>query len=207
VCLHVEDADDPEIVAAWTAAGHRLVTAGRRNDPDFLARILEMIGSARRVASNRLSTAVMYAAAIGKEVAVYGPPLALGGGEGAAVDRVRDVWPELHGDTLSVADTRPAAEAELGRAHLLAPAELRSTLGWDRRVGVRAAGYYGVGSSVRKAAAVLGVARRAGEPTPDRAAASPVSFLKHPLSHLPAPLPRRLPEVPALAQPLPVRSG
>jgi hypothetical protein len=207
VCLHVEDADDPEIVAAWTAAGHQLVTAGRRNDPDFLARILTMIGTARRVASNRLGTAIMYAAALGKEVAVYGPPLALGQEEGRALERLRDLWPELHGDTTSVAETRPVAEAELGRSYLLAPAELRSALGWDQRFGVRAAGYYWVGSSVRKAAAVLGVARRVGEPTADRATASPLSFLRHPLSHLPAPLPRRLPEVPALAAPLAVASG
>ena len=207
VCLHVEDANDPEIVAAWAAAGHQLVTAGRRNDPDFLARILGMIGGARRVASNRLSTAVMYAAALGKEVAVYGPPLVLSGGEGRVVDMVRDLWPELHGDTTAVAETRPVAEAELGRSHLLPPAELRSSLGWDRRIGLRAAGYYWVGSSVRKAAAVLGVARRVGEPTADRAAASPWSFLRHPRSHLPAPLPRRLPGVPELAAPLSVEIG
>jgi hypothetical protein len=207
VCLHVEDADDPEIVAAWTAPGHRLVTAGRRNDPDFLARILGMIGSARRVASNRLGTAIIYAAAIGKEVAVYGPPLTLSAGEGRALDRLYELWPELHGDTTSIAATRPIAESELGRSALLPAAELRSTLGWDRRLGVRAAGYYWVGSSLRKAAAVLGVARRETDTPVDPATASPLSFLKHPLSHLPAPLPRRLPGVPALAPPLPVRSS
>jgi hypothetical protein len=206
VCLHVEDADDPEIVEAWTAPGHTLVTAGRRSDPDFLGRILAMIGSARRVASNRLSTAVVYAAALGKEVAVYGPPLTLSGEESRTVDRVRDLWPEFHGDTTSVERTRPAADDELGRSAVLPAAELRTALGWDRRLGVRAAGYYWVGSSVRKAAAVLGVARRS-DPTVDAATLPPSAFLKHPLAHLPGPLPRRLPRVPELAQPIAVEPG
>jgi hypothetical protein len=207
VCLHVEDADDPEIVGAWTAAGHHLVTAGRRNDPDFLARILGMIGSARRVASNRLGTALVYAAALGKEIAVYGPPLTFGGDEDRAMDTLRDLWPELHGDTTSVAETKPLADAELGRSYLLAPGELRSALGWDRRIGVRAAGYYWVGSSVRKAATVLGIAPRVGDTAAVTATASPGSFLRHPLAHLPAPLPRRVPQVPALAPPLAVEIG
>jgi hypothetical protein len=206
VCLHVEDADDPEIVDAWAAPGHELVTAGRRNDPDFLARILAMIGSARRVASNRLSTAVMYAAALGKEVAVYGPPLALSGEEARTVERVRDLWPEFHGDTTDVERTRPVAEDELGRSALLPSAALRDALGWDRRLDVRASGYYWVGSSFRKAAAVLGVARRS-DPTVDASAVSPRAFLRHPLAHLPAPLPRRVPQVPELAEPLAVNHG
>ena len=206
VCLHVEDADDPGIVEAWSAPGHDLVTAGRRSDPDFLARILALIGSAGRVASNRLSTAVVYAAALGKEVAVYGPPLVLSGEESRTVDRVRDLWPEFHGDTTSVEQTRPLADDELGRSALLAAPELRRALGWEPRVSVRAGGYYWVGSSVRKAAAVLGVARRS-DPGVDASALSPTAFLRHPFAHLPGPLPRRVPRVPELADPIAVTSG
>ena len=206
VCLHVEDAGDPEIVDAWTAPGHHLVTAGRRSDPDFLARILAVAGSARRVVSNRLSTAVVYAAALGKEVAVYGSPLALSGEEARSVDRIRDLWPEFHGDTTSPARTKPLADDELGRSAMLPSDRLRSALGWDRPVSLRAGGYYWTGSSLRKAAAVLGLTRRVAPAAVhvDPATVSPWVFLRHPLSHLPAPLPRRLPRVPDLAAPLPV---
>ena len=209
VCLHVEDAGDPEIVEAWRAPGHDVVTAGRRGDPDFLPRILSMIGSARRVASNRLGTATMYAAALGKEVAVYGSPLALSGEEARSLERIHELWPEMHGDTTSVAQTAPLASAELGRSSLLPPGELRAALGWDRPLSGRAAGYYWTGSSLRKAAAVLGVTRRTAAPAShaggvDPATVSAWAFLRHPLSHLPTPLPRRLPRVSELAAPLPV---
>ena len=206
VCLHVEDASDPQIVAAWTAAGHELVTAGRRNDPDFLARILAVIGPARRVASNRLSTAVMYAAALGKQVAVYGPPLTLGGDEARTVDQIRDTWPELHGRSTDVELTMPLAAVELGGDALLPAAELRAALGWDHALRMRPAGYYWLASSVRKAGTVLGVAARSDTTGLDESTLSPWAFLKHPLSHLPAPLPRRVPCVPELAAPVPVRS-
>lgn len=207
VCLHVEDAADPEIVAAWSAPGHDLVTAGRRNEPEFLARILALIGAARRVASNRLSTAIMYAAAVGTEVAVYGPPLAFTGQEVHSLDEIRDLWPEFHGEKTAADQTRAAADAELGTAALLPAAELRTTLGWDQRLSARAAGYYWVGSSVRKAATVLGMAQRSDPTSFDVSAVSPWAFLKHPLSHLPAPLPRRVPQVPELAAAIPVRRG
>ena len=207
VCLHVEDADDPEIVRAWAAPGHRLVTAGRRRDPDFLARILGLVGSARRVASNRLSTAVMYAAAIGKEVAVYGPPLAFTGDEVRSVEQIRDLWPEFHGDTTPTDRTRPAAEAELGGTDLLPPAQLRTALGWDRPYSTRSAGYYWLGSSARKAAAALGITRRTDPEAFAVSSVTPLAFLRHPLSHLPSRLPRRVPRVPELAAPLPVRPG
>jgi hypothetical protein len=207
VCLHVEDADDPAIVGAWSAAGHDLVTAGPRRDPDFLARILNLVGSARRVVSNRLSTAVMYAAAVGKEVAVYGPPLAFTGDEVRSVDQIRELWPEFHGESTATDQTSAAAEAELGAAHLLAPAALRAALGWDSPVSARSASYYWLGSSVRKAAAALGITGRTDAESFTVSSVTPRAFLRHPLSHLPAPLPRRLPSVPDLAAPIPVGGG
>ena len=207
VCLHVEDASDPEIVDAWGGAGHELVTAGRRNDPDFLARILAVIGSADRVASNRLSTAVMYAAALGKDVAVYGPPLVLGGHEASTLDEIRAIWPEMHGESTDTAATTAVARSELGADALLGARELRSALGWDRPLQVRAGSYYWVGSSVRKAAAVLGMTKRSDQTALDESDQGPLAFLRHPFAHLPAPLPRRVPRVPELAAPLPVRRG
>ncbi len=64
-----------------------------------------------------------------------------------------------------------------------------------------------MGSNLRKAAAVVGVARRSDPGEFDVSHLSPRAFLRHPLSHLPAPLPRRSTRVPALAAPLPVGRG
>ena len=204
VCLHVDDASDPEIVRAWTAAGHELVTAGRRHDADFLARILTLVAGADRVASNRLSTAVMYAAAAGKDVAVYGPPMTFGGDDERGLQRIRDTWPEFHGDSCAVEETTKLAEAELGANHLLPPSDLRTVLGWDGAPRRRAAAYYWLASSVRKAGAVLGRGAASGSTPPAGSAPSPLAFLRHPLEHLPSPLPRGVPKVPDLAAPLPV---
>src|SRR5665811_559634 len=42
VCLHADDIHKPDIVSSWLDAGHRVVTAGSRHDPDFLSRILDL---------------------------------------------------------------------------------------------------------------------------------------------------------------------
>lgn len=208
VCLHVEDVQDPEIVAAWQGAGHELVTAGGRNDPLFLARVLDLVSRSPRTASNRLSTAVLYAAALGREVAVYGPPLALDGDQTRSLDHVRHTWPELHGDTTVTGESTPLAATELGVGHLLDAAALRATLGWDQRFSTRAAASYWAGSSLQKAAAVL---RRWRDDASARGiqpgAVAPRAFLRHPLSHLPRPLPVRLPDPAVLAPALTVPRG
>src|ERR1019366_2226404 len=66
VCLHSEDIHKPDIVGSWLDAGHRVVTAGPRHDPDFLSRILALVLASERVVANRLMTPVLYAASVGK---------------------------------------------------------------------------------------------------------------------------------------------
>ena len=116
---------------AYRAAGHRLVVLGDRMDPAFLWRLWTMVGRARRVVSNRLSTPVVYAAHLGVDVGVYGDALRIDGEGVADNDRVRELWPRLHGATIDPATAKAISDAELGAAYQKPAQELEELLGWD----------------------------------------------------------------------------
>lgn len=217
VCLHHEDLTDPEITSAWADAGHTLVTAGRRDDPHFLLRIMHLAGNASRLSSNRLSTAVLYAAALGTPAAVWGDPLTFGAQGADALEMLRRRWPEFH--TADPADgSRPesgAADAdaaatalartELGADALLEPEPLRRALGWSGLPTPGPAVQYYAASPLTKAAMVLGLTRRTEAATEAMSAGSfnPWLWLRHPLAALPRPLPRGLPTPIRTEPPLP----
>lgn len=206
VCLHSDDTMDADLVEAWRSAGHRVVTAGERADPAFLLRIMHLVGTASRVSSNRLSTAVVYAAALGTPVRVYGDPLMFAGQEAASLEQVRELWPEFHAASQPV-QLRDLARDELGADALLGKDALRELLGWDRQWSVGPGLDYWVRSPVGKAAKVLGISQRteeSGNSLPE-AGFSPLMWLRHPLTHLPRPLPRGLPHPMRPMAPLPVR--
>lgn len=204
VCLHSEDILDPTLTDAWAAAGHRLVTAGNRDDPEFLLRIMHLVGHAEKVSSNRLSTAVVYAAALGTPSAVYGDPLTFGMEHTGAIDLLRQTWPEFHGSEPDP-NCIPLARAELGADALLPPDALRIELGWTRRAVGPAADYW-LRSPLAKAAMVLGLAERTEASRTAMSAGSfnPMLWLRHPLAHLPRPLPPGLRQP---VQPLPPQSA
>lgn len=193
VCLHSEDIFDPELVAAWASSGHQLVSAGRREDPEFLLRIMYLVGRASKVSSNRLSTAVMYAAAIGTTVSVYGDPLTFGREQKSALDQLSRKWPELY-STASGPEITDLARAELGAAALLSPQALCAKLGWTQYFSAGPAIDYWFRSPLLKAARVLGLAQRTEESQSAMSAGSfnPLLWLRHPLAHLPRPLPKGL---------------
>jgi hypothetical protein len=122
----------------YERAGFRVICHGFRGawwegaDPRFLDRQLAELRRHRRVASNRLSTAVFYGTLAGCEPAVYGDPMQLEreqphfGGQ----PRIRRDWPELHGEQVDLPAARAVAAAELGADLLLDPAELRRLFGW-----------------------------------------------------------------------------
>jgi hypothetical protein len=202
-CLHAEDCLDPDLVRAWAAAGHRLVTLGRRTDPAFLLRLYSLLSSAKRVVSNRLSTAILYAASIDRDVAVHLDPMVHGYEPTAVLEHNRATWPELHGPRTDPAAVGPLARAELGADALLDPAALSAVLGWDRRRPGPAVDYW-LGAPMTKALAVLGLRARA-EGALEKGTEVPVGqWLRHPLAHLPGPLPGPLPAG-AWPEPLPVR--
>ncbi len=188
VCLHPEDLDRPEKLRVWIEHGHRVVSAGERRDPQFLGRILRLVRGARRVVSNQLSTAVVYAAAEGTPTAIYGSDVAIGALGTEVSRRTRDLWPEFHEDADDEA-RQAIALTELGHQHLLEPRTLRTALGWDRRRPGPFLSYW-AGAPVRKAGAVLGVVKRPEGAQDAGSGVSPLVFLRHPLSHLPGALPR-----------------
>lgn len=191
VCLHPEDLERPEKRRVWVEHGHRVVSAGERRDPQFLGRILRLVRGARRVVSNQLSTAVVYAAAEGTPTAIYGGDIAIGALGTEVSRRTRELWPEFH-DEAADAVRQEIARQELGYEHLLDPTALRTALGWDRTSPGPLLSYW-TGAPLRKAGAVLGLVKRTEGVQDAGSGVSPLVFLRHPLSHLPSRLPR-LPE-------------
>ena len=97
----------------------------------FLHNQLGELRAHRRVASNRLSSAIFYGAAAGCEPAVYGDPMHLEREDLAVAERIRRQWPELHGKHPEPETACRSALAELGDGYLASPAELRLLLGWS----------------------------------------------------------------------------
>jgi len=195
VCLYHVEADDPRIVAAYRAAGHTCVTLGPRTDPAFLPRLHRLLTGASRVVSNRLSTPVMYAAALGIDTTVHGDAMLLDGETGDTTDHLRDVWPEFFEDSATPIDRRTPARAEVGWGHQREPEELRHLLGWDRPV--RIGPWFQHWVAAPAARAVTNVRRRgaleqgsAAAPGPATAAAgqSATAWLQGAASYLPHPL-------------------
>jgi hypothetical protein len=136
-CLYWHEYRNARIRRTYESAG-RVICHGYRGlrwrdtDPDFLDRQLTELRRHRRVASNRLSSAVLYGAAVGCEPAVYGNPMQLAGEVRMLAARIRREWPELHGTHPDPAAATASARAELGAGNLASPAELRTVLGWQR---------------------------------------------------------------------------
>jgi hypothetical protein len=209
VCLYAADAEDPEIAGAYAAAGHRLVVLGDRMDPAFLWRLWTMVGRARRVVSNRLSTPVVYAAHLGVDVGVYGDALRIDGEGVADNDRVRELWPELHGAAIDPATAKALSDAELGVGHLRPPHELEDLLGWNRAPVGSAVSYWSTSPARR---AVVNLRRRAGSPSPSPSEAAPSSlsfaaWFRAAMSYLPQRLPRQIPQAGETREPVPVSAA
>ncbi len=143
ICLYWLDYQDRKLVRSYQDLGFRIVCHGYRGDRthpgtgDFLDRQLAELRRHARVASNRLSTALLYGASAGCEIGVYGPEMeiekepAVYGGN----NRIRRLWPELHRTHVPVADAAAVAHEELGMDHVLSPAELAEVCGWSERTG------------------------------------------------------------------------
>jgi len=135
-CLYWHEFQDARVRAEYEKAG-RVICHGYRGfqwqdtDTRFLHNQLDELRRHRRVASNRLSSAVFYGVAAGCEPAVYGDPMHLAKEHGPTAERIRRQWPELHGTRPDPVDAHASAMYELGAGYLASPAELRATLGWQ----------------------------------------------------------------------------
>ena len=134
-CLYWHEFQNPRIRSVYERAG-RVICHGYRGkqwrdtDIGFLKNQLTELRRHRRVASNRLGSAILYGAVAGCEPAVYGNPMRLAGEDRTTADRIRRQWPELHGANPDPIEATASAAAELGAGHLAGPAELRAILGW-----------------------------------------------------------------------------
>jgi hypothetical protein len=138
VCLYWFEYRDAEIRRLYESAGFRVITHGyrgakfRNTDVDFLRKQLAELRRHRRVAANRLSTAIFYGISAGCEPAVYGDPMKLDEEDPVhgGVARLRRLWPELHGTEIDITVARELTAAELGTHHLATADELRELFGW-----------------------------------------------------------------------------
>lgn len=140
VCLYWQEFRMRRVRRLYERAGFRVICHGYRGhwwkdtDIQFLDKQLAELRRHRRVASNRLSSAVLYGIATGAEPAVYGDPMVLTDEDSTfgGVARIRRQWPELHGAQVDMSTANEIARAELGIDDRCTPAELRELLGWAR---------------------------------------------------------------------------
>jgi hypothetical protein len=141
VCLYWIEFRDKKIRRFYENRGFRVITHGYRGDRsrpgsmEFLRQQLTELRAHRRVASNRLSTAVLYGAAVGCDVGVYGDPMFIENDHPVygGLDRIRDLWPEMHDVTVPRPVAHAFAAEELGARHVVSPAELAEICGWAGR--------------------------------------------------------------------------
>jgi hypothetical protein len=134
-CLYWHEYRDERTRRRYEKAG-RVVCHGYRGlrwrdtDTRFLYNQLDELRKHRRVASNRMSSAVLYGAAVGCEPAVYGDPMHLAGEVNTIAERIRRQWPEFHAKYPDPEAATESALHELGAGIIASPDELRVTLGW-----------------------------------------------------------------------------
>ncbi|MCA2188681.1 hypothetical protein [Nonomuraea cavernae] len=140
VCLYWLEFANPAIRQAYESMGFRVVCHGERGSRwdrkgrGFLRRQLIELRRHRRVASNRLGSALFYGVSVGCDVAVYGDPMQYEDErpEYGGTARRRRLWPELHGVHVDRALAAETARSELGFDHQATPEELRRMFGWKR---------------------------------------------------------------------------
>jgi hypothetical protein len=138
ICLYWQEFRSRRLRRRYERAGFRVICHGYRGgwwrdlDPGFLYRQLAEQRRHRRVASNRLSSAVLYGVLAGCEPAVYGDPMRLEREDptfgGAA--RISRQWAPLHGEQIDPAVARAVATDELGADRLIGPGEMRRLFRW-----------------------------------------------------------------------------
>jgi hypothetical protein len=163
VCVYPTDYDDHELRAVFTRRGFATVTNGTRDDPRFLYNLRAAVGSHTDVTSNRISTALVYGAAMGRRAFLGGPvpgvtvqqtagPMV--GEAGRAEEFQREHFREFV-DGVEADRARALARSLLGGDALLEPAELRNAVGWSGGRQVAARGL-AVAAAARRRVSVRG---------------------------------------------------
>lgn len=142
VCLYWFEHRDKTLRQWYESRGFRVICQGYRGDrrrpgdAAFLTTQLTELRRHRRVASNRLSTAILYGASVGCEVGVYGDPMTINDDHPVygGTERIRRLWPEMHDAQVPPAVSAAFAHEELGLRHVASPAELAVICGWADRL-------------------------------------------------------------------------
>lgn len=149
VCLHEVEYDLPGVREWFEGRGIETTTNGSRWDPRYLDRFYDLVASHTAVTSNRISTAVIYGAAMGRATFLGGPvpgvvdqqEIGQLEDEGRRTEEFqRSEFPELI-EGLEPDAARELGWRQLGADCILEPRELGRTLGWfgPRRIWARTA--------------------------------------------------------------------
>lgn len=138
MCLYFVEYEMPHVRQLYEDAGFRVICHGQRGakwqgtDSDFLTRQLTELRRHRRVASNRLSTALFYGIQAGCEAALYGDPMELVDvKDGFDGEKLFRAWyPFMFGAEIDNKAARELTATELGVDVMMPPEELALTLGW-----------------------------------------------------------------------------
>jgi hypothetical protein len=141
ISLYYTEYERPDVRRAYEEAGFEVICFGKRGwnyegtDRQFLYKQLAAFRKYKRVAANRLSTAVFFGVAAGCEPAVYGDAMELEGDNplfgGQA--RISRLWPDMLGKDIDIEVARAITDEELGRAWMMPPAETRMLFDWNAR--------------------------------------------------------------------------
>jgi hypothetical protein len=139
ICLYWIEYDMPEVRGAYEDAGFRVICHGQRGtywqgtNRRFLHGQLAELRKHERVASNRLSTAILYGASVGCGAGVYGPQMDFLEDRGGFDPKyfVQRLHPGLHDAAIDRELATGVARTELGLDNVLPADELRYLLGWS----------------------------------------------------------------------------
>lgn len=138
VSLYFTEYERPEVRQIYEEAGFRVICFGRRGwnyigaNTEYLHQLRNELLAHRRVASNRLATAILYGISLGCEAAVYGDPMSIPGEDPAfgGVERIMRLWPEIHGYAVPRDAAVAFAHHELGMEWQHTPEELKLAFDW-----------------------------------------------------------------------------
>lgn len=138
MCLYYVEYEQPDIRRYYEDAGFRVICHGHRGakwqgaTDNFLHNQLHELRRHKRVASNRLSTAIFYGLAAGLEAGVYGDPMDYEGVKDGfnGQSLIESTFPDLHHVSIDRTVGAEIARSELGLDQLLDPTELALILGW-----------------------------------------------------------------------------
>jgi hypothetical protein len=139
ICLYWNEYRVPEIRHVYERAGFRVITHGyrglywRKTDTEFLYNQLKELRKHKRVASNRLSSAIFYGTSMGLQPGVYGDPMVLQNEHPAfgGVPRMERLWPHMHQPFVPMDQAVATMRTELGSDYLARPEEIRELFRWE----------------------------------------------------------------------------